>query len=383
MAVAVTVAALIGFCATARAAGFVHVVGAGTETTLDLSQLPGQSDVPDATYGSIATTPGGSPQTVTVTRGYSLRALLTAAGVKPSSFGSAEIAAPQGPAVVLSSLQATSQFAYGGGPPVVWDNGSGAQFLVPSTPSGNTNAGETFAGPGGTVTIALHRGQPLAVGVSAVPQPAIIGKPVQLTAYVYGAPAGSIQYQWSLGDGGVASTTSVTHVYPTIGTYNVYVQANGGGDSPGASTVLRVVVGNPPPVISNAGAGNGTGGAGSGGSGQGSGSGAQGAATGSHTAAPAPVPKPSPKRPARRHVKAPPPPIGPLVSGVLISDPNQSPAAAARAAAGAARAARVARREAALAEWMWILTGALALLFIGALFEWNGPRGWFGIPTTQ
>jgi hypothetical protein len=95
------------------------------------------------------------------------------------------------------------------------------------------------------------------------------------------------------------------------------------------------------------------------------------------------VPQASAKRATARHAKAPPAPVGPLVTGILISDPNESPAAAARAAAGAARAARVARRQAALAEWMWILTGALVLLFVGALFEWNGPRGWFGIPSTQ
>ncbi|HWF71825.1 MAG TPA: hypothetical protein VG186_00690, partial [Solirubrobacteraceae bacterium] len=201
IAVALVVAAMTSFCATARAAGFVHIVGAGTDKTLDLSALPGKPDVPDTTYGSVATTPGGTPQAVTVTGGHSLGALLAAAGVRPSSFGSAEIAAPQGPAVVLSSLQATSPFAFTGGPPVVWDNGSGAQFLVPSTPSGNTNAGETFAGPGGTVTIDLHAGPPLAVGISAAPQPAIIGKPVQLRAYVYGAPSASLQYQWNLGDG--------------------------------------------------------------------------------------------------------------------------------------------------------------------------------------
>jgi PKD repeat protein len=382
---------MIGFCATARAAGFVHIVGAGTDKTLDLSALPGKPDVPDTTYGSIATTPGGTPQTVTVTGGYSLGAVLAAAGItRASSFGSAEIAAPQGPPVVLSNLQAMSAFAYtSGGPPVVWDNGSGAQFLVPSTPSGNTNAGEAFAGPGGTVTIELHNGPPLAVGISAAPQPAIIGKPVQLRAYVYGAPSASLQYQWNLGDESATSPeASPTHVYAHIGTYNVYLQASGGADSPGASTVLRVVVGNPPPVISNPGSGSGSGGTGSGtgsgGQGRGSGAGgAQGGATGSHTAAPAAVPQPSTKRVGPRHVKAPPQPVGPLVSGILISDPNQSPAAAARAAAGAARAARVARRQAALAEWMWILTGALALLFVGALFEWNGPRGWFGVPSTR
>ena len=380
---------MIGFSASARAAGFVHIVGAGVDKTLDLSALPGKPDVPDTTYGSIATTPGGTPQSVTVAGGYSLGALLADAGVaRASSFGSAEIPAPQGPSVVLSNLQATSPFAYtSGGPPVVWDNGSGAQFLVPSTPSGNTNAGETFAGPGGTVTVELHSGQPLAVGISAVPQPAIIGKPVQFRAYVYGAPTASLSYQWNLGDGSSTSVeASPTHVYTAIGTYNVYLEASGGEDSPGASTVLHVVVGNPPPALGNAGAGTGIGGAGgqgSGGQGQGQGAGA-GGPTGSHTAAAASAHEASAKRTAHRHVKAAPPaPVGPLVSGILISDPNESLAAAARAAAGAARAGRIARRQAALAEWMWILTGALALLFVGALFEWNGPRGWFGIPRTQ
>lgn len=386
LALAATLSTVVtaGWGASAHADGLVRIVppgGAGPSRTIDLAQL--KPDVPDATYTSVAS-PGGSPQPVTVTDGYSLPALLAATAPKGGwSFGSAEIVAPSGPPVVLDSTQVTSKFAYStGGPPVVWNGASGIQFLVPSTPTGTTNAGETFPGVGGIVTIQLYSEPPLSVGISPTPEPAVVNKPVQLNSYVYGGSAS--QYQWNLGDGSTSSEADPTHVYTHTGTYEVYLVANG-ADAPGASSILRLVVGKPKPGTPGAGpatavGGTGLGGTGTGqggGSGGGSGSGhGGGAATASGTLAHI-----AGKRAPVHRVRKPPRPMGPLVSGVLLSDPAQV-AASERAAAGAAQAARYARKQAALAEWVWILIAVLVMLFGGALLEWDAPRALFGLAST-
>ena len=379
-AVACTLAALGALGGTAYAGSVRIVSPSGGSQTLDLSSLPGKPDVPEATYSAIDLTPGGTPEPVTVSDGYSLMALLTDAGIlgpHPIPFGSAEIVAPSGPPIVLSFTQATSPSAFTDGPPVVWDSGSGADFLVPSTPTGSSNAGETFAGPGGTITVQLFSGQPLAIGIYATPQPAIVNRPVRLHASIYG---GAVQsFQWTLGDGAISSEAAPFHTYTRIGTYNVYLQAQA-ADSPGASTIYQLVVGNPPPapVAGSAGVGiggTGTGGTGTGTGGNGSGSGSAGQAKS--------IPAAPPRRPRvpTHRARKPPPPTGPLVSGILIADTPQAIAAAESAAAGAARSARTARREASLAQWVYIVIAVLLMLFIGALLEWNNPRAWFAAPS--
>ena len=371
-AAALTLAGAGVICAPAYA-GLVRIITpSGGGQTLDLSSLPGKPDVPDATYSAIDLTPGGTPEPVTVTAGYSVKALLADAGLKSTPFGSAEIVAPAGPPVVLSYTQATSTFAYADGPPVVWNGGSGAQFLVPSTPTGSTNAGESFAGSGGVVTIQLYSGQPLAVGIYATPQPAIVNKPVTLRASIFGGAVSS--YQWSLGDNTTSTTVAPIHTYTRIGTYNVYLSVLG-PTAPGASSVIHVVVGSPPPAPIAGSGGPGPGGTGLGGNGTGTGGTGRGAGSpGRATVTPSP---PRRRRALTRRARKAPPTTGPLVTGILIADTPQAIAAAERAAAGAARSARTARRDAALAQWVYIVIAVLAMLFVGAVLEWNNPRAWF------
>jgi hypothetical protein len=363
-------------CATARAD--VQIVGVdGATRTVDLSRL--KPDVPDATYRTIATF-GGTPETVTVTDGYSLSEILGSLPHADSAFGAAEIVAPAGPPVILDNTQATSLYAYTtGGPPVVY--GGGTQFLVPSAPTGTINAGETFTS--GTITIELHRGTPLEVGISANPAKAIIGKPVKFKPSIF--PATALTYQWSFGDGATASQATPSHTYTALGTYNFYLQVTGSEDSVGASSVMQIVVGNPPPkpIVGAGGGGTGAGSTGAAGSGTGSGSGGAGGSARStgaaaSKAASTTTPNGTTRRSRAHRTKKPKVarPTGPLVSGIAISyiTPAASQAAAAAGAARAARAAHLRAKTEGLDEGMWIWFAVLLALFVGAFFEWTGPR---------
>src|SRR6202035_5212100 len=108
VAVMVAVFTLAIACATARAAGFVQITGAGGPGPVDLSQLKAAVN---NTYTNVAT-PFGTPGTVTVTGGYPLPMILKHLNIAPSSFQSAEIPAPQGPPVVLTVAEATNPYAY-------------------------------------------------------------------------------------------------------------------------------------------------------------------------------------------------------------------------------------------------------------------------------
>jgi PKD domain len=364
-------------CATARADGVIQIdTATGGSQTVSLSEL-GTPKVPYGSYDNVAT-PGGVAQTVTVTNGYTLPQLFIYLNkhfqISPTSFGSVEIVAPEGPPVVLNSAQATSATAYEGGPPVVWADGAGTHFLEPSTPSGTVNAGETFTG---TITIQLHRGPPLSVGISTSELKAVVNKPVQFSSQVYGGTA--LSYQWSFGDDTIGSAADPSHVYTALGTYSISLGVTGTDDTVGASPVIQVVVGNPPKVLPNPGAGtggSGTGGTGVGtggsGSGTGTGTGGHGASTKITTSGHRHASKRSPKR----RTKPLPRSTGPIVSGIEISyiTPAASSAAAAAGSAAAARAATAKARAAGLNLGMWIWFAVLVMLFGGAVLEWSGPR---------
>jgi hypothetical protein len=365
LAAAITLLAWALACATAHAAGLVQIAGPGGTQTVDLAQL-----TPDVnhTYTLIAT-PGGPPGTVTVRNGYSLPMILRQLSSSTPSFQSVEIPAPQGPPVVLSNSQATLPGAYSlAGPPVVWEDAAGAHFLVPSAAGDSlTGAGETFAGP--AITIKLHQGPALAIGISNLG--AFVNRPVQFNSTVGGAPSGPLLYHWSFGDGTTGSQPAPSHIYTATGTYNVYLQVTGSEDSVGASSVIHVVVGTPPPRTSSAGAGgagtgNGSAGTGTPGSGTGNGSGGGSRATTPARRAPA-------KRPARHRPPQAPRPAGPLVSGIAISYGTQPAGAGAGGGAAAARQAHLRANAMGLREGMWIWFGVLAVLFAGGLLELRGP----------
>jgi len=365
---ALTSCALAGWCAAARASGYLQIApagGAGRVSRVDLEQLPGAPpfDVKHRAYRDISTA-GGAPRSVTVT-GYSLAALLRSLQIAPSSFSFAEVLGPGGQSVLLTYAQATLSGAYPDGPPVVWQNRAGAHFLVPSLAPGGAYAGETFTGQNETITIDLHSGTQLSVGISSSSPTVAVGKPVRFTSSVSGAPVGaSLSYQWSFGDGTGASAAAVSHAYPAAGTYHVYLRVHGSNDSLGISSVTPIVVGNAPkqPNPGAAGASQSTktssGGTAKNASGKGSGS---RSATRSASRR-LPIPRARPL-------------AGPLVSGIAVADVNGP---AARARGGAAAGSQTARTRhpspsSGSSEGLWIALVALAMLFGGAILEWTGP----------
>jgi hypothetical protein len=330
-------------------------------------------DVIGRTYTDVATA-GGGAGTVTVT-GYSLSALLSALKIPPSSFTYAEVPYPDGRAILITNTQAIGGAAYPDGPPVVWQDGAGAHFLEPSLPpGGGPYAGQTFASP--SITIDLHSGTLLSVGISN--SRAYVGKPVVFTSSVGGAAGGSLSYEWSLGDGGLGSSASVTHTYTAPGTYDVYLKVSGGLDAIGESAVLPLVVGEPPPAPPRPGGGTG---AGQGGTGSGTGTGGSGTGSGSSAASGigavvTPTAPATPRIARHAPVKKVQPPTGPVVSGILIADVTRASGGGSQGGAGGSRASRGGQqRAAALAEWFWIALVALLVLGGGALLEWAGsPR---------
>lgn len=138
------------------------VAPGGAQQTLSLDALSGGEDVTDRTY-SLRGPSGESAQTVT---GFSLAAILEAAGADPYGFSYLEAQRPAGGAVLLSRHRALDPGAFADGPPVVYATGAGTGFLRPSGGAEDLNAGDSFEAPQG-VTIVLRKGSPLQVRAEA------------------------------------------------------------------------------------------------------------------------------------------------------------------------------------------------------------------------
>ncbi len=369
VAAALVLGALATCCATARATGYIRIVPAGATYArpVSLAQLPRapQPDVVNRTYTDISVD-GGPPRTVTVT-GYSLPALLADLGVSPASFQYGEVVVPGGRSILLTYPQAASKGAYADGPPVVWQNGSGAHFLLPSLPGGSAFQGQSFTGRNETITVDLRTGALLSVGISSSTRTVAVGKPVQFTSAVAGAPAGSLDYTWSFGDGGSASQPSVSHSYTSAGTYSVYLSVSGSGGSLGVSSTIPIAVAHAPKGPNRAGGGTSTnataptGGAGTRGSGAGKGTNSKRTGAAPHHAS---------KRALRKL------PAGPLVSGIAVADVAQPAGRGGSGTAGGSQAARSGHLRPGgdrVPQGVWIGLGALALLICGALLEWLRP----------
>ena len=117
---------------------------------------------------------GESTETVT---GFSLAAILDAAGADPYGFSYLEVQRPAGGAVLLSRHQALDPGAFAEGPPVVYATAAGTAFLRPSSGAGDLNATDSFEAPQG-VTVVLRKGSPLRVRAQASTLRTRPGKPV-------------------------------------------------------------------------------------------------------------------------------------------------------------------------------------------------------------
>lgn len=320
--------------ARADAAQVTVIAPGGAQQTLALEALAGSEDVRDRSYALR----GGSGESTQVVSGFSLAALLEAAGADPFSFSYLEVLRPAGGGVLLSSDQARDGGAFPDGPPVVYATATGTAFLRPSSGAEDLNASDSFAVPQG-VTIALRKGSPLQVRARASTLRTRPGEVVEFTAAAEGGGAGeSLTYSWYFDDGASASGASATHSFARRGSYDVVVGVTTPGDSTGASAVVTIQVG--PPLEGPERKGGGTRqdsaapdhGAATGSDGAGGGS-VPAPATGS-TSAPAPPQstppprRPKPDEPARSA------PAGERVSGELLSisapppEPRSKPVAA-------------------------------------------------------
>jgi hypothetical protein len=310
--------------ARADAAQVTVIAPGGAQQTLALDALAGSEDVVDRSY-ALRSSGGESTQMVS---GFSLAALLEAAGADPFGFSYLEVLRPAGGAVLLSGDQALDGEGFADGPPVVYATATGTAFLRPSSGSGDLNASDSFALPQG-VTIALRKGSPLRVQAEASTLKTRPGEPVEFTAEAEGAEAGeTFTYAWHFDDGASAAGANATHSFARRGSYDVVVGVTTPGDSTGASAVVTIQVGAPPSGPDRKGGGTQRNreapdhGAATGSEGTASGPPTAVVPAGTGAAAPTPSPPRSSQR-AKPDEATEPAPEGELVTGQLLNAPTR------------------------------------------------------------
>jgi hypothetical protein len=369
--------------------------------------MPGNPapDVMGRTYSNVSTysdtaPAGGTPGTVTVGSGFSFPTILTAFGIPSSSFTVAEIVGPDGHSVLLTNAQAESETAFPDGPAVVWQDSAGVYFLLPSSGSGTTDDGETFAGQSDELDINLYSGALLSVSITSSTQTVKAGKPVHFSATATGAlPGETLSYKWYFDDGNGGSQASINHSYLVAGTYDVYLRVTGSKDSIGYSSMIPITVGKAPKGPDRNGGGETkkkkapASGAGSKGAGDKK-SAAKKATTKTTTTAAATTTTATttsatttPTTPAASHhspASRAPRPAGPLLSGIALSAAQitaaqATPTASARPGVpNPARTGHLTPHGRGIGEGFWVALGTLGTLLSGALLEAYGPprRSW-------
>jgi hypothetical protein len=352
------------------------VAPGGAQQTLSLDALAGSEDVLERAY-TVRSTAGEGAQTVT---GFSLAAILEAAGTDPFGFSYLEVQRPAGGAVLLSRHQALDPDAFSDGSPVVYSTVAGTGFLRPSSGPEDINSTDSFEAPQG-IALVLRNGTPLQVRAKASTPRTQPGKTIRFTAIVDRAGSGEqISYSWYFDDGHSASGASASHSFAKRGSYDVVVGVTTPGDEAGASAVVRVQVGAPIAGPDRKGGGRSheanapDHGAATGPTGAPPGpTGAPPGPTGDSQAAPSPPPQPeNPERPQQPRQ----PPSASQVSGLLIDDPET----AAAAPAPAARAGTLqGDGGGGLPAGAWGLLATVGLLGAGALLEARGLGALLGL----
>jgi hypothetical protein len=240
-ALAVSLGSPWGAAARADSPQVTVVSPGGAAQTLSLAALAGGEDVVERSY---AVRSGGAEET-RVLSGYSLGAVLDAAGADPFSFSYLEVQRPGGGAVTLSKTQALGSGAFPDGPPLVYPTAGGTGFLRPSAGAGDENAGDAFEAPQG-LTIALRKGASLQLRATATPRKVAVGEKVRFAAVVERSGAGEeLTYSWYFDDGNSAAGPEATHGFGKPGSYDVVVGVKASAEEAGASAVVRVQVGAP------------------------------------------------------------------------------------------------------------------------------------------
>jgi len=243
--VAAIIAVLVALAApgVARAddAQVTVVAPGGAGQTLSLTALAGSEDVVNHSY-ALRSASGETTQTVS---GFSLAAILNAAGADPYGFSYLEVQRPAGGSVLLSRHQALDPGAFEGGSPVVYATASGTGFLRPSASGEDLNADDSFEAPQG-VTLVLSKGSPLVVRAKASTLRTRPGKAVDFSAVVERAGSGEqLVYSWYFDDGHSAAGASTSHSFTKRGSYDVVVGVTTPGDRAGTSAVVTIQVGAP------------------------------------------------------------------------------------------------------------------------------------------
>lgn len=327
----------------------------GAEQTLALEALAGGEDVIDRAY---VLRGGEGESSVTVT-GFSLAALLEAAGADPYGFSFLEVQRPAGDAVLLSRHQALDPGAFADGPPVVYPTATGTGFLRPSSGAGDLNAGDSFAAPQG-ISIVLRKGSQLRVRAKASPIHTEPGQPVDFEAIVERAGSGaSLAFSWYFDDGGSGSGETARHRFAKPGSYDVVVGVTANGDETGASDVVTVQVGAAPAGPDRKG----------GGRNEAEDAPDHGSAGGPSEPDPEPQQQAQPKAKTKtEQVK--PQPSGDLVSGELLGAPAEESSQPLQPAAASARRGRLEGSSGGgVPAAAWGVLATLGLLGAGALVE--------------
>jgi hypothetical protein len=225
--------------ARADTAQVTVVSPSGTPKSLSLEALAGGEDVAERSY----VVRGGDSESTQVVTGFSLAALVEAAGADPFGFSRLEVQRPGGGSVLLSNDQALDGEGFADGPPVVYPTATGTGFLRPSTGPDDLNASDSFESPLGVV-IVLKKGSSLRVQMEASALKTRPGKPVTFTAEAEGVEAGeTVTYSWDFDDGG--SAAGATHRFTRRGSYDVLVGVTTPGDSTGTTAKVTIQVGPP------------------------------------------------------------------------------------------------------------------------------------------
>jgi hypothetical protein len=235
----------LGFAAAERAradaAQATVVSPGGAQQTISLAALAGGEDVLAKPYVLRA----ASGETTQILSGFSLAAILDAAGADPYGFSYLEVQRPAGGAVLLSRHQALDPGGFPDGPPVVYATATGTGFVRPSSGSEDLNASDSFEAPQG-VSIVLRKGARLQVRANASPLRTRPGQPVRFKASVEQAGSGEqLTYSWYFDDGGSAASPEATHSFAKRGSYDVVLGVTSDGDNTGASAVVTIQVGAP------------------------------------------------------------------------------------------------------------------------------------------
>lgn len=359
----------------------------GAPRALALADLTGSFDVHGVTYTVRAA--DGTESAETVADGISLRALLTAAGLDADAFDYILLPKPDGSSAIVMRDDLGGA---GEGPPVMWADAQGIHFLRPSSGDGDANGVDRVTLTGGSIAIALRKGQPVVPRIAVSKLRARPGERIDFGASLVGdAPLGpGLGYQWYFDGTGRVRGANVSHRFTDPGVYQVLLNVvRGDGSSVGvpATQNVRVVRQRQRPsrdarrsdesqqdAGGTVGAGSGSAGTGGGGTGTSEGAGSPASAPVPHAppvAVPGATAPPSTSAPTRRQAPAPrrtsP---GELVSGTLLASASAA-AAPVDAAPAAAAAARGATADGPLnvPVGVWIAAGLAALLALGWALE--------------